>query len=102
MLGDILCDYDDLYHSLEAEKHALHRQNDSHALQFMLGSGDSIRYNGDYKEIITKNCRTLLTFDRKIDRNEVLRCAIALGKRRFALEVLPQEVLANACEGAVV
>lgn len=102
MLGDILCDYDDLYHSLEAEKYALHRQNDSPALQFMLGNGESIRYNGDYREIITKNCRTLLTFDRKIDRNEVLRCAIALGKRRFALEVLPQEVLANACEGTVV
>lgn len=102
MLGDILSDYDDLYHSLEAEKYALHRQKDSQALQFMLGRDDSIRYHGDYKEIIAKNCRAWLTVDREIDRNEVLRCSIALGKRTFALEVLLQEVLENACEGGAV
>ena len=95
-------DYDDLYHSLEAEKYALHRQKDSQALQFMLGRDDSIRYHGGYKEIIAKNCRAWLTVDRKIDRNEVLQCAIALGKRKFALEVLLQEVLENACEGGAV
>lgn len=33
-----------------------------------------------------------------LDLNEVLKCAVALGERQFALEVMPMTVLENCRE----
>ena len=52
-----------------------------------------IGHAGDYKAQIIRNCINVIRpFDRKkttLDYAEVVKCAVALGKRQFALEVLP-------------
>ena len=53
-------------------------------------------YASDYKEAIVKNCIVLLTppdrREKRVDMDEAVRCAAALGERRFILEVLPYAV----------
>jgi hypothetical protein len=57
---------------------------------------------GDYKAHIKRNCMNVI---RPLDRtktalnfDEVVKCAVALGKRQFALEVLPYTVLELALD----
>ena len=54
---------------------------------------------GDYRKTVVSNCINLMTSHIKgaenIDLNEVLKCAVALGERQFALEVMPMTVLEN-------
>ena len=54
---------------------------------------------GDYRKTVVSNCINLMTSHIKgaenLDLNEVLRCAVALGERQFALEVMPSVVLSN-------
>lgn len=48
---------------------------------------------------VIKNCMTLLNSHieeaEHLDLNEVLKCAVALGERQFALEIMPSVVLEN-------
>ena len=52
---------------------------------------------GDYKALIKRNCMNVIRpSDRNkiaLDFDEVVKCAVALGKRQFAIEVLPYTVL---------
>ena len=95
ILGDIICDLDDMYRAKEIADH-VKRQDDNADLNALLsGTKDS----GDYRQRVIKNCMTLLNSHIKeaehLDLNEVLKCAVALGERQFALEVMPSVVLEN-------
>ena len=90
ILGDIICDIDDMYRAIGLKKNLLHQKGDSMQMKLMLAG---IGHAGDYKAQIIRNCINVIRpFDRKkttLDYAEVVKCAVALGKRQFALEVLP-------------
>ena len=84
-----------MYRAKEIADH-VKRQDDNADLNALLsGTKDS----GDYRQRVIKNCMTLLNSHIKeaehLDLNEVLKCAVALGERQFALEVMPSVVLDN-------
>ena len=99
ILGDIICDIDDMYRAIGLKKNLLHQKSDTTQMKTMLaGTGRA----GDYNAQIKRNCMNVI---RPIDRNkesigyeDVVKCAVALGKRQFALEVLPTTVLELALD----
>lgn len=95
VLGDILCDLDDMYRAEESRRFALHRRQDSAPLQYMMDGYE--RGGGDYKELITKRCRQYINL--KLKPDIALMCAIALGKRSFAFDVLLDRIEPNAAKG---
>jgi hypothetical protein len=99
ILGDIICDIDDMYRAMGLKKNLLHPKGDSKQMKIMLAG---ISQTGDYKTQIIRNCINIIRpFDRKkitLDYAEVVKCAVALGKRQFALEVLPYTVLELALD----
>jgi len=95
VLGDILCDLDDMYKAEESRKYALHRKGDSTTLKYMMTVYENV--GKDYKELIAKRCRQYINL--KINPDEALRCAVALGKRSFAFEVLLDRIEPNAVKG---
>ena len=55
-----------------------------------------IENTDDYKAQIIRNCINVICPPSRrgaLDFDEVVKCAVALGKRQFALEVLPATVL---------
>ena len=92
LLGDIICDLDELYSNQAILKNIV-REDDSPELKFILRG---IKYLSDYKETIVSNCIALLSpadmHKRRVDFNEAVKCAAALGERRFVLEVMPYAV----------
>ena len=93
LLPDIICDYDDLYSSQEHRKRLLDRKGDSEDLRYLTRGIDK---EGDYKETLIRRCHQILhpiTGKQRIPFDEAAKCAIALGKRQFALEVFPSTVL---------
>ena len=98
VLGDIICDMDDLHRSRQIQKNLFAQKGDSKDLVFMLGGIAKFR---DYKEEIARRCVMTLqppTARNRFDFEEAAKCAIALGKRQFALEVLPASVLELTCD----
>lgn len=97
LLGDLICDIDDLNRSREIEKRII-RNGDSSDIRSLL-SGVGLR--GDAESEIAMNCRMLMDSKivgrDKLDMDEVLKCAIALGERKFALRVLPSHVGKTRC-----
>lgn len=95
ILGDIICDLDDMYRSTGISK-SLIRNDDSADLKQLLSG---VSHSSDYKQVIIRNCLYLLKPNTKdevsFDLNEVLKCAVALSARQFALEVMPMTVLEN-------
>ena len=95
ILGDIICDLDDMYRAKEIADHIKH-QDDGKDLNALLSN---INQTGDYRKTVVSNCIILMTSHIKgadnLDLNEVLKCAVALGERQFALEVIPMTVLEN-------
>ena len=93
VLGDILCDLDDLHRQQGVENHLI-RKGDSKDLKRML---HDVAYGGDYREAIISGCLSALrppdAREPRIDFTDAAKCAVALGKRRFALEVLPAALL---------
>ncbi|MBO4870121.1 MAG: hypothetical protein J5585_10465 [Clostridia bacterium] len=93
LLGDILCDLDELYSNQKILKNIV-RDGDSPELKFILSG---IRHFSDYKETIVSNCIALLSppdrRERRVDFDEAVKCAVALGERRFVLEVMPYSAL---------
>lgn len=89
LLGDVICDLDDLYRK-EGIKKSVIRKDDSADLKKLLCG---VMESADVEETIRRNCMTILhPLDRretKINLGDVLKCAVALGERIFALEVLP-------------
>ena len=96
LLGDIICDLDDMYRAQGISKSLIHK-DDSDDLRWLL---NGVRGKGDYKQQVIKNCQMLLSPNikgkEKYDLNEALKCAVALGERQFALEVMPMTVLENS------
>ena len=93
LLGDILCDLDELYDNREIIRNVI-RDNDTPELKMALhGALEST----DYKERIVKNCIALLSppdrNEKRVDFDEAVKCAVALGERRFILEVMPYAAL---------
>ena len=58
-----------------------------------------VKLHGNYEERITLNCINLIDPPyrnaERLNDNEVLKCAEALGEREFALKVLPLAVMRN-------
>ena len=90
ILGDIVCDIDDMYRAIGLKKNLLHQKGDTTQIKTMFAG---VGCAGDYKAQIKSNCMNVIRpIDRKkivLDYAEVVKCAVALGKRQFALEVLP-------------
>ena len=100
IVGDIICDLDDMYRKMEIQKSASKQKGDSKDLQTLL-SGITAR--ADYKEQIIRNCLNIIhpaNGKNRLDYVEVVKCAVALGKRQFALEVLPSVVLEQAIDNS--
>ncbi|WP_407383915.1 hypothetical protein [Ruminococcus sp.] len=95
ILGDIICDLDDMYRAKEIADHIKH-QDDGKDLNALLSN---VYQTGDYRKTVVSNCIKVMTSHiegaEKFDLNEVLKCAVALGERQFALEVMPSVVLEN-------
>ncbi|MGI6268997.1 MAG: RNA dependent RNA polymerase [Candidatus Howiella sp.] len=93
ILGDIICDYDDMYSRRDIRKHLTAKKGDSKDLRLML---KDIEKEPDYKETLNKRCLACLQppdAKQQTDFAEAAKCAIALGKRQFALEILPGALL---------
>ena len=96
LLGDVICDLDDLYR-IEGVKKSVIRKGDSADLKKLLRD---VMESTDTEETIRRNCMTILHpidhRETKIDLGDALKCAVALGERLFALEVLPGVMLEYA------
>lgn len=93
ILGDILCDLNELHQNRQIQKHYLAKKGDSEALQFLLSG---ITDYGDYKMELIKRSVSVLqppTARDRFDFEEAVKCAVAMGKRNFVLEVLPASAL---------
>ena len=98
IVGDIICDFDDMYRKMGIQKSISKQKGDSKDLQALLLG---ITARADYKEQIIRNCMNIirpLNGKNCLDYTEVVKCAMALGKRQFALEVLPSVVLEQAID----
>ena len=98
IVGDIICDFDDMYRKMGIQKSISKQKGDSKDLQALLLG---ITARADYKEQIIRNCMNIirpLNGKNCLDYTEVVKCAVALGKRQFALEVLPSIVLEQAID----
>ena len=92
ILGNIICDLDDMYRKLEKEKNIV-RKTDSKDLAAMLSG---VMESNDYKQAVIRNCIKVLNppgRKENFDTLEGCKCAIALGKREFAMEVMPSVLL---------
>ena len=101
LLGDILCDLDDFHSRQSIERHLV-RKGDSPELQSLLRMDRAER---DFTSAVIRNCRVVMqppaTKDR-FDFHEAAKCAIALGKLRFVLEVLPGVLLELVRQGTTL
>ena len=94
IVGDIICDLDDMHRNKGIKANITKQKGDSKDLQTMLMG---IERADDYKAHIVRNCINVICPPSRrgaLDFDEVVKCAVALGKRQFALEVLPATVLA--------
>ena len=92
ILGDIICDLDDMYRRQYIGKNMI-KNDDSDDLKRMLIGAERSR---DYKSSIIQSTISIIHSNERysdpLDYDEAAKCAIALGKRQFALEVLPSSV----------
>jgi hypothetical protein len=85
ILGDIICDYDDKNRFDMQKKNAVSRKNDSELMRNIMS-----RYTSnpgmDYEKVVKLE---VISYMRgKINGDDALKCAIALGKRHFAMHTL--------------
>ena len=88
MLGDILCDLDDRHSRNGIENHLI-RKDDSNDLRAMLRPAAT---GVDQKTAVIMHCRGVMQppgTKARFDYEEAVKCAIALGRRGFVLDVLP-------------
>ena len=88
LLGDVICDLDDLNRSQDG----VVRDTDSVDLKRILSQAQT---EADYQEGVAKGCIQALEppGEEKVDLDEAVRCALALGKRRFVLAAFPGVLL---------
>ena len=99
MLGDILMDLEEQYRTAAIRKHKGIREEDTEQMRLMMhGAVDS----PDYRQTLIQNCLNIISptvgYGRgltreRIDWDDAVKCAEALGKRSFLLEVMPSAVL---------
>ncbi len=93
ILGDIICDFEEMYENIGKQKHFTAQKGDSKVLEkLLIGVKDS----SDYKEQIIRNCINVIRpVDKRntLDYTDVVKCAVALGERKFVFEVLPSVAL---------
>jgi hypothetical protein len=94
VLGDIICDLDDSFTAEESKKQRLHRKGDSAQLKHLIEVYERNIVSADYKTVIVSKCRQYINL--KIDVDTALQCTIALGKRKFAFEVLLDRIEPNS------
>lgn len=98
VLGDLICDVDDMNRKNDIAKHII-RKGDGSDIKYLLSG---VKLHGNYEERITLNCVNLIAPPyrdaERLNDNEVLKCAEALGEREFALKVLPAAVMRNVSE----
>ena len=93
IVGDIICDLDDMHRKMGMQKSFAKQKGDSKDLQALLSG---ITTSTDYKEQIIRKCLNIIrpiNGKNRLDYTEVAKCAVALGKRQFLLEVLPSVAL---------
>ncbi len=104
ILGDILMDLDDQHRDMEVKRHKGVRQTDTEQMKRMMrGAADS----HDYRQRLIRNCLDVIRPNirpgpgkmlERLDWDEAVMCAEALGKRAFILEVLPAAALELAVD----
>jgi len=96
VLADVVCDLDDMYSDEEKKKNAVRTDTDSELvndiMKHYLRGGSK-----DYRDLAASRARLYL--NERIDVDTALRCAIALKKRDFAMDVLLDRIEANAVKG---
>ena len=88
VLGDILCDLDDRHSRNGIENHLI-RKDDSNDLRAMLRPAAT---GVDQRTAVIMHCRGVMQppgTKARFDYEEAVKCAIALGRRGFVLDVLP-------------
>lgn len=93
LLGNIICDFDDMYRSMGIRKNLLDKKGDSKDLQAML---IGLLGNPNYKEELSRRFWYRLNPPgRKVylSYSEVAKCMVALGKRQLAMEIMPSVLL---------
>lgn len=96
LLLDILSDYDDLYHAEATKENARRRDTDSDLMQRIMDRYDRER-PVDYRRMVAEETRQYLV--ERMDRRIALQCAVALKRRDFAIEVLPDAMVSLAVRG---
>ena len=99
ILGDILMDMEEQYRTAAIRKHKGVREEDTEQMRSMMrGAVDS----QDYRQTLIQNCLNIISptagygrmrAQERIDWDDAVKCAEALGKRGFLLEVMPSAAL---------
>ncbi len=93
LLGDIICDFDDMYRSMGIRKNLLDKKGDSQDLQAML---NGLLGNPNYKDELSRRFWYRLNPPSRkasLSYSEVAKCMVALGKRQLAIEIMPSVLL---------
>ncbi|MDD4415032.1 MAG: hypothetical protein PHR14_10930, partial [Oscillospiraceae bacterium] len=96
IFGDIICDLDDAFAAGESKKQRLHRKGDSAVLKHLISGYEHMR-SVDYTVAVANKCRQYINL--KINVDSALKFAVAMGKRKFAFEVLLDRIEPNAVKG---
>ena len=89
IFGDIICDYDDRNTAQQRKENALRSNTDRELLDRLMGAYKAVDGIDYEKEL---NFYTRRYIREKSSAKTALKCAIALGKRQFAYEVLLYEI----------
>ena len=98
ILGDILCDFDDMHRGKEIRKHIRTRSGDSDNLKYLM---DGLLLQSDHRQELIRRCQNRLELfiaTERVHPHELVKYAEALGKRDFALTIMPGSVLATALD----
>ena len=85
ILGDIICDYDDKNRAEAQKKNAVSRDADSELMQSIMKAYKS-KPGKDYTKLADRCVIDYL--NGRINGDDALKCAVALGKRQFAMHTL--------------
>ncbi len=96
LLLDILSDYDDLYRAEAKKEDARRRDTDSDLMQRIMDRYDRERPSSCLT-LVAQEVRQYL--EERMDSRIALQCAVALKRRDFAIEVLPDAMAAMAVRG---
>lgn len=96
VLVDVICDLDDMYVNEEKKKNAVRTDTDSELVNDIMEHYLKGR-SKDYRDLAASRARGYL--DERIDPDKALMCAVALGKRDFAMDVLLDRIEPNAVKG---